>query len=252
MPPAWWADRERAREIAGRLNVANAELVDLVAAVVAAKTWSGDGIRSVEHWLMLNAGLSPAHAREVVRIAERRHELPTAADLQRAGQMSLDRADALAKHAPADHDASASRSAAKMTVTQIHQVMGRYVFDLDQPKPEYLGASARADNPPSRRCSMSLADSTSDSMHHLMWGRWCGRQSWRQRTPSSTWANPYRTGRWADRDGNAFASSRARIGRRRGVEGRESPEELADLRPPRNRRRVARWTTDAAGSPSRR
>ena len=145
-PPAWWTDRERAREIAGRLNIANAELVDLITGVVAAKTWSGDGIRSPEHWLMLNAGLSPSHAREVVRIAGRRRELPTAADLQRSGQMSLDQADALTRHAPADHEESASRSAAKMTVPQINQVMGRYVFD--QPKPEHRSAWERAENPP--------------------------------------------------------------------------------------------------------
>jgi hypothetical protein len=116
--------------------------------VVAAKTWSADGIRSVEHWLVLKAGLSPAHAREVVRVAGRRHELPTAATLARSGQLSLDQADALARHTPADHDQSAARSAAKMTVSQIHSVMGRYVFDPDSPKPDYLGAWGRADNPP--------------------------------------------------------------------------------------------------------
>ncbi len=95
---------------------------------------------------MLNAGLSPSHAREVVRIADRRRELPTAADLQRSGQLSLDQADALTRHAPADHEESAARSAAKMTVPQINQVMGRYVFD--QPKPEHRSAWERAENPP--------------------------------------------------------------------------------------------------------
>jgi hypothetical protein len=121
-------------------------LVDLVARVVAAKTWSGDGIRSPEHWLMLNAGLSPAHAREVVRVAARRPEMPTAADLQRRGQLSLDQADALGRHAPADHDESAARLAAMMTVPQINQVMGRYVFD--EPKPEHRSAWERAGDPP--------------------------------------------------------------------------------------------------------
>jgi hypothetical protein len=145
-PSASWTDRERAREIAGRLNVAHAELVDLITSVVDAKTWSGDGIRSPEHWLMLNAGLSPAHAREVVRVAARRHELPTAAGLQRCGQMSLDQADALTRHAPADHERSAASTAANMTVPQINQVMGRYVFD--QPKPEHRSAWERAENPP--------------------------------------------------------------------------------------------------------
>jgi len=147
-PSEWWTDRERAREIAGRLNVANAELVDLVTRVTASKSWFGDGIRSVEHWLMLNAGLSPAHAREVVRVAARRQELPTAAALQRSGQLSLDQADALAKHAPADHEQSAAQSAAKMTVPQIHQVMGRYVFDVSHTRPEHRSAWERADNPP--------------------------------------------------------------------------------------------------------
>lgn len=95
---------------------------------------------------MLNAGLSPAHARQVVRVADRRQDLPTAAGLQRSGQLSLDQADALTRHAPADHDESASRTAAKMTVPQINQVMGRYVFD--QPKPEHRSAWERAENPP--------------------------------------------------------------------------------------------------------
>ena len=57
--------------VAARLNRAHAELVDLTRRVLDEERWGGSGIRSPEHWLVLHAGLSPARAADVVRLARR-------------------------------------------------------------------------------------------------------------------------------------------------------------------------------------
>ena len=68
-----WA---RTATAAGRLNRAHAELVDIAAALIEGGHWGDGGFRSPEHYLTVRAGLSPAHARDVVVVARRRTELP--------------------------------------------------------------------------------------------------------------------------------------------------------------------------------
>ena len=63
--------------VAARLNRAHADLVDLTRRVLDGERWAGGGVRSPEHWLVLHAGLSPARAHDVVRLARRAVELPT-------------------------------------------------------------------------------------------------------------------------------------------------------------------------------
>ena len=50
----------RAAAVADHLNRANIELVALCRDLLADDEWSGDGFRSVEHWLTVRVGLSPA------------------------------------------------------------------------------------------------------------------------------------------------------------------------------------------------
>ena len=59
----------RTAEVAGRLNRAQGELVDLAAEVIEGKHWADGGFRSPEHYLVVRAGLSPSHARDVVAVA---------------------------------------------------------------------------------------------------------------------------------------------------------------------------------------
>ena len=63
-------------EVAGVLNAAHGRLVELTAELIETDAWRGWGTRSIEHWLVWQAGLSPYHARQVASIARRHDELP--------------------------------------------------------------------------------------------------------------------------------------------------------------------------------
>ena len=71
-----WA---RTAAVAGRLNRAQAELVDIAAELITDRHWGDGGFKSPEHYLVVRAGLSPAHAKDVVAVARRRAELVDAA-----------------------------------------------------------------------------------------------------------------------------------------------------------------------------
>ena len=77
--------------VAARLNRDDADLLALTARALEQERWSGDGIRSPEHWLVLHAGLSPCRAGDVVRLARRSPDLPTTVTAMGAGQLSVDR-----------------------------------------------------------------------------------------------------------------------------------------------------------------
>jgi len=92
--------------VSARLNRAHADLVDLTRRVMDEERWAGDGIRSPEHWLVLHAGLSPARAADVVRLARRFMELPTTVAAMASGQVSMDQAAVVARYAPSSHGAA--------------------------------------------------------------------------------------------------------------------------------------------------
>lgn len=120
--------RERTRVVCTRLNRAHAELVSITVDLLERSLWAEGGVRSAEHWLMVRAGLSPASARDVVRMARRALELPEAMESLRAGTLSLDQASVLTRHVPATHSASATDLARQCTVPQLRRVLSRYGF----------------------------------------------------------------------------------------------------------------------------
>ena len=114
--------------VAARLNRAHADLVDLTRRVLDGERWAGGGIRSPEHWLVLHAGLSPARAHDVVRLARRAVELPTTLSAMVAGQVSVDQAVVVARYAPASHEESIGELAPMTTVPQLRRALSRYQF----------------------------------------------------------------------------------------------------------------------------
>ena len=122
---ALWA---RTAQVAGRLNRAQAELVDVAAELVDDGLWGDGGFSSPEHYLVVRAGLSPAHARDVVAIARRRTELTAAAEALDAGELSLDQVAVLAHGVPATHQASATALAREATVPQLRRAVSRHAF----------------------------------------------------------------------------------------------------------------------------
>ena len=121
--------RDAAARVAARLNRDHADLVEVTARLIDNDAW-GCGYRSPEHWLVVNVGLSPARAKDIVRLARRRDELPTIMTLLDQSKVSVDQAAVVARRVPASHQASVAEIAAQMTVPQLTRVLARYVFTV--------------------------------------------------------------------------------------------------------------------------
>ncbi len=130
----------RAGAVADRLNRANVELVALCREVMSDESWVGEGFRSVEHWLTVHVGLSPARAREVVLVARRYDELPAVAGRFDDGRLSLDQASVAARHTPVAHQESVAELAEHTTVPQLRRALSRYVFEVPDPAPGTAGS----------------------------------------------------------------------------------------------------------------
>lgn len=118
---------ERTAVVAGRLNRAHAELVEIAAELVEDGHWGDGGFKSPEHYLVVRAGLSPQRAREVVRVARRRRELTEAATALDAGELSLDQVAVVAT-VPTAYQASVTGLARDLTVPQLRRVVARHAF----------------------------------------------------------------------------------------------------------------------------
>ena len=109
---------ERLATCVAQLNALQAQLVTLVAEAAATEAWAGEGIRSLPHWLTWQAGVSPATARQWVRLAEAHDSHPLTMDGFATGTLTADQADA-AVGAPACQDAEIAGLAPYATVTQL-------------------------------------------------------------------------------------------------------------------------------------
>jgi hypothetical protein len=71
-------------QVCGVLNAATGRLVALIAKALASGAWQQGGVCSPGHWVAWQCGLSSAHARSLVTMANRLGELPvTRAALRR-------------------------------------------------------------------------------------------------------------------------------------------------------------------------
>src|SRR6478672_4631713 len=123
-------DWDHVASLAADLHDAHARLVDFVAAVLADGSWQAAGLRSPEHWLMLRAGLSRGQAAAMILVGRRAEELPATAAALREGRISLDQAAVVARHTPAEFDATVAEFAQHATVTQLQRSVSRYDFTL--------------------------------------------------------------------------------------------------------------------------
>ena len=133
---------DRTAAVAGALNAAHAELVDIAAQLLEGRHWGDGGFRSVEHYLVVRAGLSPAHARDVAAVARRRAELPVVARAVAAGELSLDQAAVVAHHVPAGYQRSVGELAQHMTVPQLRRAVSRHAFAVAPTEAGDNGADA--------------------------------------------------------------------------------------------------------------
>lgn len=139
----------RTAEVAGRLNRAHGELVEIAVRLLEGSLWGDGGFRSPEHYFVVRAGLSPAHARDVVAVARRRAELPRARVALRQGQLSLDQVAVVAHHVPQTHQQSMTELARHATVPQLRRLVSRHAFAVDPPAPdEGIPDEGMSDEPP--------------------------------------------------------------------------------------------------------
>lgn len=108
--------------VCGALNLAHARVVELVAPVVASGAWAAGGFSSAAHWVAVVCGMSSARAREIVRLAERRDELPAVMARFDAGELSVDQTATVARLAPAWADAEIAELASHATVRQLSTI----------------------------------------------------------------------------------------------------------------------------------
>ena len=172
-----WA---RTATVAGRLNRAHAELVDIAAELIEGDHWGDGGFRSPEHYLVVRAGLSPAHARDVVAVARRRGELSTVAESVATGALSLDQAAVVSHHVPASHQRSVGELAVHMTVPQLRRAVSRHAFtvesdtDGDAANPEATSEATAVETSASERRACARPEL---SMHYDRDGRFQLRYS---------------------------------------------------------------------------
>jgi hypothetical protein len=138
------AEQELA-SLCGVLNSSHARLVAIVAQSLQEESWAIAGVRSPEHWLMMRAGLSPFHARQVVAVARRCGELPTVMGQFADGQLSLDQVTVIARYAPAHVEQSVAEFAVNASVPQLRRALSRYSFD--PPTPESTGEQISTGGP---------------------------------------------------------------------------------------------------------
>ena len=133
----------RTAAVAGQLNRAHADLVDIAVELIEGGHWGDGGFTTAEHYFVVRAGLSPAHARDVVAVAKRRTELTVVAESVAAGLLSLDQAAVVAHHVPASHQRSVGELAQHMTVPQLRRAVSRHAFH-DDAQPTAGGPEATA------------------------------------------------------------------------------------------------------------
>ncbi len=131
-------------EVCGVVHAATARLVRLIGEVLATGTWSGAGIRSPEHWVAWQCGVSARRARRLVVMARRLGELPETGAAFDSGALSEDQAEVICRHAPATHDGSIATLARSASVGQLQHVLRRYCFEDED-------AAATGSEPPEER-----------------------------------------------------------------------------------------------------
>lgn len=135
-------------DIAGLVNAGHGRMVDLTVLVLAEGHHVGPGIHTPAQYLRWRLGIGHTASNALVRVASRADELPCALAALRAGEISLDQAAVIAKHAPAAYDRSATNVARSATVAQLTTIVRAYRDPKpgsdEKPVPE-LGVSIHRD-----------------------------------------------------------------------------------------------------------
>ena len=136
-------------DVAGLVNAGHGRMVDLTVLVLAEGHHVGPGLHTPAQYLRWRFGIGHTASNALVRVASRVDELPCAVAALRAGEISLDQAAVIAKHAPTTYDRSATELARSATVEQLTTVVRAYRDPKDggdqKPAPK-LGVAIKRDD----------------------------------------------------------------------------------------------------------
>ncbi len=128
----WWTASDQVGQLSGQIAQLHAQLITVAAQVIADEAWTGDGIRSVEHFLEFKTGLDRNTIRKVVTVARRVEELSEAMDLLRVGRLTLDQAAVVAARTPASHSVEVTAFAENATVAQLRRGLSGWFKDTNR------------------------------------------------------------------------------------------------------------------------
>ncbi|GAA2071158.1 HNH endonuclease signature motif containing protein [Actinomadura alba] len=110
-------------ELAGHLAAATCRFLLLLAEFDRREAWGGWGIRSCAQWLSWKCGISPATAREQVRVARALEELPVTTEAFSSGRLSYSKVRALTRVATSDNEAALVETALVTTAAQLERIV---------------------------------------------------------------------------------------------------------------------------------
>ena len=148
-PGEYLEHEERLADAAGVLNVAHARAVEVASRAKRDGGWVGEGIQSLNQWLVIHLGVSRGRARQIATIADRVDEFPLLMAAFGRGELSVDQVYVVAAKAPAWADRHVTEFALVATVPQLQRMIRDENFDGDpddaQPAPtpasDWLGVS---------------------------------------------------------------------------------------------------------------
>jgi hypothetical protein len=113
-------------ELGGHINAATARWLALVGEFDRREAWAEWGCRSCSHWLSYRCGVSPAAAREQVRVARRIAELPHLRAAFERGELCYSQVRAVTRVATPDTEADLLEIALHATAAQLETIVRAY------------------------------------------------------------------------------------------------------------------------------
>lgn len=118
-------------ELAAHINAATSRWLELVGELDRREGWAEWGCKSCAHWLSHQCGLSPAAAREHVRVGRRMAELPEIRAAFSRGELCYSQVRAITRVATPETDGGLLEIARHATAAQLETVMRAYRDVLD-------------------------------------------------------------------------------------------------------------------------
>jgi hypothetical protein len=112
--------------LTGQISAATCQLLLAIAAYDRREGWAKWECRSMTHWLAWQTALSPAAAREHVRVAHALEGLPVVRDAFSAGRLSYSQVRALTRVAVPSTEPDLVDLARSMTASQLDRLVARY------------------------------------------------------------------------------------------------------------------------------